>query len=122
MKTLFLAAAALAATVAAAAPAEAQVNQRQYRQQQRIYQGVDRGQISQREYFNLQRQQGRIARYEQVSRRDGGGLSRDERTRLNRMQNRASENIHTRRTGRGVPSGQPFPGFPSPSAQPFRDR
>lgn len=95
MKTLILAAAALIGTgTLAAAPAQAQVNGRQWNQQHRIYEGARSGRLNQREYYRLQRQQGRIARYEAQSRRDGGGLSWAERSRLHRMQARASRNIY----------------------------
>ena len=96
MKTLILAAAALigSTTAIAAAPAAAQVNQRQWNQQQRIYHGARSGRLTSREYYRLQRQQRRIARYEARSRWDGGGLSRHERVRLSRMQNRANRNIY----------------------------
>lgn len=95
MKTLFIAAAALGATFVTAIPttAQAQVNHRQWEQQRRIHQGARNGELTRREYYRLQRQQGRIARYEARSRWDGGGLSRYERARLDRMQDRANRNI-----------------------------
>jgi hypothetical protein len=101
MKTILTIAAALAATVGTTA-AEAQVNQRQWQQQQRIYAGVRQHQIGRGEYARLQRQQARIAGYERVSRRDGGGLSGQERARLNRMQNRASRAIYNQRHDRTI--------------------
>lgn len=82
--------------LAAAMPAEARINQRQDRQQHRIYRGIGSGALTPRETYRLKRQQGRIARYEARSRADGRGLNWRERYRLERMQNRASRNIYRR--------------------------
>lgn len=81
----------------AAAPAEARINQRQGHQQGRIYLGVQDGQLTARETFRLEREQGRIARYEARSRADGPGLTGRERYRLERMQDRASRDIYRQR-------------------------
>jgi hypothetical protein len=97
MKSFLLALAAASATLVAAAPADAQVNRRQWEQQRRIDNGAYRGDLTRREYHRLQRQQGRIDRYERRSRWDGGGLSYRERARLDRMQDRAGRNIHRQR-------------------------
>ena len=48
----------------AAAPAEARINQRQAHQQQRIARGVATGQLTARETYRLERQEGRIAAYD----------------------------------------------------------
>jgi hypothetical protein len=88
------------ATIAAAATAEARINQRQGHQQQRIYNGVAAGQLTPREVYRLERQQGHIARYEARSRADGPGLTGRERYRLERMQDRASRNIYRQRHDR----------------------
>lgn len=90
-------------TVAVAAPAEARVNQRQAKQQQRIDKGISNGSLNAREVNRLQRQQGLIAAYEARSRADGPGMTKAERLRLEAMQDRASKNIyhqkHDRQTG-----------------------
>lgn len=95
-----IAAFAGAAMLVSALPAAAQVNERQSRQQQRIHQGIRSGEVTRREYQQLQRQQSRIDRYEQQSRRDGGGLNYRERQRLDRMQDRAGQRIRSQKHDR----------------------
>jgi hypothetical protein len=65
---------------------------REARQQARIYQGVDSGQITQREYQRLEREQGRIESYREHAWSDGN-LSPSEAGHLTRMQNRANRHI-----------------------------
>lgn len=96
IKTVF-AAALLGTTAFAATAADARINQRQSREQSRIYHGVRSGQLTARETYRLEREQGHIARYEARSRADGGGLSYRERYRLERMQDRASRDIYRQR-------------------------
>lgn len=86
-----------AALAVAAAPAEARINQRQSREQTRIYHGVQSGQLNARETYRLEREQARIARYEARSRADGPGLTYRERYRIERMQDRASRDIYRQR-------------------------
>lgn len=86
--------------LAAAMPAEARINQRQDRQQHRIYRGIGSGELTARETYRLERQQGNIARYEARSRADGQGLNWRERYRLERMQDRASRNIYRQKHDR----------------------
>ncbi len=81
-------------TTALASPAEARINQRQAKQQQRIDAGISNGTLTAREVNRLQRQQGHIAAYEARSRADGPGLTKAERLRLEQMQDRASANIY----------------------------
>lgn len=101
MRTKFLLAATLGlVALAAAMPAEARINQRQGNQQHRIYNGIRSGELTPRETWRLERQQGRIARYEARSRADGPGLTYRERYRLERMQDRASRNIYRQRHDR----------------------
>jgi hypothetical protein len=64
---------------------------RQTRQQARTYQGVDSGQITQREFRYLERQQGQIEAYREHAWSDGN-LSASEVCHLTRLQNRASRN------------------------------
>jgi hypothetical protein len=65
---------------------------RETRQQARIYQGVDSGQITQREYRLLEREQGRIEAHRQRAWSDGR-LTPGEACRLTREQSRASRHI-----------------------------
>jgi len=65
---------------------------REARQQARIYQGVDSGQITQREYQRLEREQGRIEANRQRAWSDGT-LTPGEACRLTREQNRANRHI-----------------------------
>ncbi len=65
---------------------------REIRQQARIYQGVDSGQITNREYQLLEREQGRIEVHRQRAWSDGT-LTPREACRLTREQNRASRHI-----------------------------
>ena len=86
--------------LAAAMPAEARIDQRQDRQQHRIHRGIGSGALNARETYRLERQQGRIARFEARSRADGPGLTWRERYRLERMQDRASRNIYRQKHDR----------------------
>ena len=79
--------------LAAAVPAEARINQRQNHQQQRIAKGISNGSLTPRETARLEHNQVKINRYEARSRADGGGLNRKERARIERLQDRASQNI-----------------------------
>ena len=90
---LIIAVACGLATLIASIPAEARINQRQAKQQQRIARGIAGGSLTAGEAARLERQQVKINRYEARNRADGGGLNRNERNRINHMQNRASQNI-----------------------------
>jgi hypothetical protein len=95
MLTKFSIAAVACALMAGAftVPAEAGVNQRQNRQQNRIANGISKGSVTPREAIRLEKQQARISRYEARSRADGGGIDRREAKRLDTMQDRASRTI-----------------------------
>jgi hypothetical protein len=80
--------------VAASLPAHAGINQRQKQQQHRIYSGIQNGSLTNREAYQLERQQLAIARYEAQSRADGPGLTRYERSRLHHMQDTASRTLY----------------------------
>ncbi len=69
------------------------VSKRQDRQQHRIEQGVRNGNITRAELKELKKEQRHIARYKRRAQRDHH-LTRHEARRLNRMQNRASDNIY----------------------------
>jgi len=75
-------------TIAMAGP----FTRRETRQQARIDQGVDNGQITNREYQLLERQQERIEAHRQRAWSDGV-LTPGEACRLTRQQNRASRDI-----------------------------
>jgi hypothetical protein len=95
MRRLILAATAFA-TVGVAIPAAAQpVNQREYRQEQRIRQGEASGQLTPREARRLQFLEMRLHRTEARMRwRNGGRLSPWQRRRLQQMANQDSAAIY----------------------------
>jgi hypothetical protein len=68
------------------------ITAREQRQQERIQQGIQSGQLTPREAYRLKAQQSRIAAAENRMKADGR-LTRAERAKLTRMQNRASNNI-----------------------------
>ena len=70
----------------------ATINQREWQQQRRIWRGFRTGDLTPREFRQLERQQGLIQRSEARARRDGDFTAR-ERFRIQRQQNRASRNI-----------------------------
>jgi hypothetical protein len=98
MRRIAIIAAFAALMGAAFAPgqADAQINARQDRQDQRIDRGAAQNDLTNREERRLERQQRRINRGEQRARADGTVTAR-ERRRLTRAQNRASRNIYRQR-------------------------
>ena len=97
MRSIFLLTALAGLAAAAASPAQAGINQREAHQQERIARGVATGQLTARETYRLERQEGRIAAYVARSRADGGGLSARERVRIAHLQNRESRRIYRQR-------------------------
>lgn len=75
------------------------IDARQAKQQKRIQQGVNSGQISPGEAARLNAQQDRIERLEDWVEADGV-LSGKERARLAHRQNKASRNIHRKKHNR----------------------
>jgi hypothetical protein len=73
--------------------AEAGVRQRQVRQQNRIYQGVNSGALTRGEFRRLEREQYHIQRDKQRAWSDGK-VTRPERARLNGELNHASRDIY----------------------------
>jgi hypothetical protein len=69
------------------------VSQRQARQQHRIEQGVRNGNITRAELKQLKNEQRHIAKFKRRAHRDHH-ITRHEARRINRMQNRASDNIY----------------------------
>lgn len=98
MKSLILSATALflaASTLPGAAQAW-RTERREDNQQQRIWRGAMKGDLTPRELRNLARQQHRIDRAQQRAAADGVITPR-ERRELKRMQDRASRNIYRKK-------------------------
>lgn len=96
LATLFLActaAGAMAQTPPAGAASTPVVDARQAQQQGRINQGVASGELTRREARQLRHQQQHIAHAEARAKADGV-VTPGERAKLDRMQDRASRNIH----------------------------
>ncbi|MDP2795432.1 MAG: hypothetical protein Q8O25_15355 [Sulfurisoma sp.] len=87
-----LAASVLAQTAAPAAPVTPGVGQRQIKQQQRIGQGVQSGQLTPREAARLENGQDRVRKLEDKAKADGKVTPR-ERARLQQTQNVQSRHI-----------------------------
>jgi CRISPR/Cas system-associated endoribonuclease Cas2 len=81
--------------VAAAAQvvSDPNIDQRQMRQQQRIQQGVQSGQLTPQEAQRLQKEQGRIAAKEARMQADGN-LTPKERAKLNKRLDKSSRRIN----------------------------
>ena len=75
------------------------INQRERRQQARIWQGYRSGDLTPREFRRLEREQAFIRRSEARARRDCNFTAR-ERMRIQREQNRASRHIFRQRHDR----------------------
>ena len=85
------------ATLSTAAEATSRINHRQDHQQHRIARGISNGSLTAHEAARLERNQARIARFEARSRADGHGLNRNERARIETMQDRASHRIYNQK-------------------------
>jgi hypothetical protein len=73
----------------------AEVDRREKRQQERIAEGVQSGQLTPRETARLERKEARIDREIRRDRAaNGGTLTPAERRRINRQQNRVSRQIY----------------------------
>lgn len=68
------------------------INQREWRQQQRLWSGYRSGDLTPREFRRLEREQVHIRRSEARARRDGDFTAR-ERMRIQRQLNHANRNI-----------------------------
>lgn len=95
-KPLFaiLCAASIFAPVAAQA---GEVSHREINQQHRIYQGVQNGTLSAREYANIERNEARLNAQRERDLHDGDGkdgLSRHQYVQLNREENHLSRKIY----------------------------
>ena len=71
------------------------IDQREINQQNRINQGIQSGQLTQKEAGKVEAQQARIKqREERMAARDNGNLTAKDKAKLTRQQNRASKNIY----------------------------
>ena len=71
-----------------------EVRNREVRQENRIYQGVDHGSLTTGEYDRLQAQEARLAALRARDQRSGDGISRREYLQLNRDENHVSRDIY----------------------------
>ena len=97
MTKVFFAALCAASLLAPLSAQAGEVRNRIGYQQHRIYDGVQDGQINQREYNRLTRSEARIAEQRQNMLHDGDGrdgLTGRQFARLNREQNRLSRRIY----------------------------
>jgi len=76
--------------------AQGPISHRQKKQSQRITHGIRSGEVTDREFVRLNREQRRIGKYKRWARGDGC-ISHRERRRLHRMQDRASAHIYRAR-------------------------
>ena len=84
---------AIGLTSVTAQTATPRATKRQFKQQARIHQGVKSGELTPVEKRRLQRQQLRIQHDKRVAKSDGV-VTRSERARIAREQNRASKRIY----------------------------
>ena len=103
-KTLLTAFAIIfAGAVSAQAPANPvatpKIDQRQNNQQQRIYQGVASGQLTQKETENLEKRESKIAAHKALAKADGK-VTHTERKHLLKEENRASKAIYRQKRDR----------------------
>ena len=75
------------------------INEREWRQEARVWRGYRSGDLTPREFRSLEREQAHIRRSEARARRDGDFTAR-ERMRIQREQNRASRHIFRQRHDR----------------------
>jgi opacity protein-like surface antigen len=95
MKKMLLAVGMLTLTMTGVAFAEAETpvaDQRQVNQEQRIDQGVESGQLKEREANRLNKQQEHINKMEDRAKSDGV-MTKRERARIGKAQHRASRHI-----------------------------
>ncbi len=95
MKRMLFAVSAMTLLMTGIAYAQAEtpvIDQRQANQEQRIDQGIASGQLNEREANRLNKQQEHINNMEDKAKSDGV-VTKKERARINRAQDRASRNI-----------------------------
>jgi hypothetical protein len=86
-------------TADVAAQRTPRVDKRQSNQNKRIRQGVRSGELTRREAKSIRRSTKRVKRYEKRAKSDGT-VTRRERVRLNRMENRNSRKIYRKKHNR----------------------
>ncbi len=86
----------LSAPVLAQNTATPRIDQRQQNQQERIANGVQSGALTPTETRQLEKREGKIAADEQAAKADGK-VTRAERTKLRREENRASRKIYQKK-------------------------
>jgi hypothetical protein len=91
---LFIAAVFVIGVSAVAMAGPRGINHREYREQQRINQGIRSGELTRREADRLEANMARIRTDERFARMTGGGISPRERARLERELNRESRGIY----------------------------
>lgn len=85
---------ALVGSLALTGGAEAGIEQREWRQQARIRQGIASGELTRREAIRLESNAAAIERQERAMRHSGAGLTPCERARLNRRLDAQSARIY----------------------------
>lgn len=88
-----------AASAPASPAAERRIDNRQARQEKRIDQGVESGQLTQREARRMEHQQARIDRAENRAKADGE-VTKGEAARIEARQDAASRRIHRQKHDR----------------------
>lgn len=73
------------------------VNQRQARQQSRLFQGVSNGSLTRRETRHLEKRETKLAVTEARYRRSGNGLSPAEAAKLEQRQDNISKSIYNQK-------------------------
>jgi Ni/Co efflux regulator RcnB len=91
--------AALTTSVASADPNTPRVDRREWRQHERIQQGVRSGELTRGEAWRLRQGNGRVQRVERRARFDGVVTPR-ERVRMDRVQDRQGRRLHRLRHNR----------------------
>jgi uncharacterized membrane protein YebE (DUF533 family) len=81
---------------AASAPQTPRIDKREAHQEARIQQGVASGQLTPKETYRLEKEQAAINKVEAKAKADGT-VTKHERKRLTRMQNKASKDIHNQK-------------------------
>jgi hypothetical protein len=98
MKRTFVSLIMGAMLVTPAVFADNKVNERQENQQKRIGEGVENGSLTPNETARLEKQEGRIHKEVATDRKaNGGKLTSQEKSQVNRQQNRESRRIYNQK-------------------------
>lgn len=93
---------------AASASATPRIDKREVRQDQRIQQGVSSGQLNAKETYRLEKEQAVINKAEANAKSDGK-VTKRERRHLDKMQDRASHDIHKQKHDKQTAASAPKP-------------